>query len=187
MCCSSERAQPLQYQLLVVMPDGRIPVHYVTAQQNVATLIKNRMAAKSKLADESGVDVDTYVVLRVGHATHADFEGAVEMASLKVLADKKLESNLATRSLSLKEDVAIESYEIDVPSYKIASSFLGHLFLPLLVSGVHITLGTDGAGVEHSDPFNQLLLAQELITAFKNSCTMKPKSISCAYAVSRTK
>lgn len=35
-------------------------------------------------------------------------------------------------------------------------------------------LGTDGAGAEHSDPLNQLLLAQELITVFKNSCIMKP-------------
>ena len=122
------------------MADGRIPVHYVTAQRNVATLIKNWRAAKSKLADESGVDVNTYVVLVlcVGHATHADFQSAVEMAGLKVLADVNLESNHAPRSLSLKKDVAIESYINDVPSYKIVSRFLGHSFLPLLVSGVHV-------------------------------------------------
>jgi len=139
------------------------------------------------------VDLDDYVVIRFGHVTHADAAQAQRMARLNIEADVNLDSNLSTASWSFVDMPAGErlarraSRAAVDPHSNLALNDLPHFLLPdpndaqavagvfgthalkhLLMAGVRVMLGTDGAGVEHASMPREYALAASLIRYWKS-------------------
>lgn len=133
-------------------------------------------------------DIHRYVVFRLGHVTWADQAQAELMAKEEIEADVNLDSNIATGAypfsrmpktgvLKVRLDKAlldpVTNLEInDFPHFVLphpddvdaVGSVLGESSLKyLLVAHVRVLLGSDGAGVEHSDMPREYAIAASLI------------------------
>lgn len=133
-------------------------------------------------------DLDQYVVLRFGHVTHATLAQARRMAALRVEADINLDSNIATGAWSFADMPAQQrlaqqaagaaenphtNFELNdlsqflIPdphdARQVAAVFGSHPLKYMLMAGVRVMLGTDGAGVEHASMPREYALATSLI------------------------
>ena len=106
------------------------PMHYRLARNNVTGLLEAVEAFRAGLAtDQDRAAFDGSINIRFGHVSHASQEQAKRMAGDHVWADVCLTSNLTTRTIN-------QLYEHSLPA--------------LAAEHVHVVLGTDGPGVEHS-------------------------------------
>src|SRR5699024_7248709 len=137
-------------------------------------------------------DLDRYVVIRLGHVTHADLQQAKEMARLRVEADVNLDSNLSTGAwgfadMPQRKNIAkrvaaaaadpATNFELNsltdflMPDAADADTVAGvlgtHPLKYLLLANVRVMLGTVGAGIEHSSMPREYALADSLIRYWK--------------------
>lgn len=145
-------------------------------------------------ARQAHPDLDEYVVIRLGHVTHADAAQARRMAELGVEADVNLDSNIATgawpltaapaaaeliprvaaaaadpaRNLELNNLSAFLMPDPD-DSGAVAGVLGSHPLKHLLMAGVRVLLGTDGAGVEHASMPREFALAGSLIRHWRDT------------------
>src|SRR5690606_35162402 len=110
-------------------------------------------------------DIDRYIIFRIGHLTHITNKQAKFAKQLGIRADANLSSNVSTQAWTVDQAI-IEKYLLakginanNVRSLLVAlvengapyaEIFNGHGLKWLLLNKVPTTLGTDGAGVEHS-------------------------------------
>ena len=110
--------------------------------------------------------LDEYIKFQIGHATHVTLTQAIRMQKLGVLADVCLSSNAATGAIHVHlknddDDIFITRGDLNGRAHKpafvvrtsaaVAEAYAQHSMVKLLLAGVKVVLGTDGAGVEHSD------------------------------------
>lgn len=163
--------------------DGNIVTNPQAARNNITQLLN----AVAKIR-ASHPDLDRYVVIRFGHVTHATLAQARRMAQLHVEADINLDSNIATgawgfaqmpahKRLAARATAAAAqpqtNFELNnLPDFLIpdphneqqTAAVLGtHPLKYMLMAGVRVMLGTDGAGVEHSSMPREYALAASLI------------------------
>lgn len=142
-------------------------------------------------ARQNHPDLDDFVVIRLGHVTHATEVQARRMAELGVEADINLDSNIVTGSwplnsapgavefVPLLEQTAADpkrNFELnDLSGFlmpdpgdtaAVAAVFGTHPLRLLLMAGVRVMLSTDGSGVEHASmarEYGEYALADSLI------------------------
>lgn len=148
------------------------PVHVIQARKNIKMLIQAISEMKSEIKD-----LDDFIVFRFGHVTHADVSDAWAMKALGIEADVNLASNVATRAYyskdfadelkkplteeeQLKFSDPVAGFLKGVNSNRILAE---HPLKHLLEAGVVTMLGSDGAGVEHSDIEHEYSRASDLI------------------------
>jgi len=150
------------------------PIHRVEARKNIEYILEAIKELK-----EQYKDINDYVVFRLGHLTHIDSALAQKAKKLGVAADVNLNSNLATGAWPVPQEI-INEYLIKknvtpdtIRSLRealvnngasLGKVFDGHGLKTLLYHKVPVTLGSDGAGVEHSQSMREeYLLAKQLI------------------------
>ena len=146
--------------------DGR-PVHYDIAQGNLRNLVDTLDAIS---AENGGLDPN--VLLRFGHATHADADIASRMASHGVYAEVNLTSNVETSAIvqpdrstdatQIHPDTPLQGNEGHVPSAD------EHGLLTLIASGTKVVLSTDAQGVMHTTLANEYTFAQRIVDDFRS-------------------
>lgn len=149
-----------------------IPVHIEQSKQNITRLLQAVRELRAEIRD-----LDSFVIFRFGHVTHADKQDALDMKALKIEADINLESNIATRAYwtpalakpalePLSEQQQFDYNDLVekvVHSGHFAELLADHSLKYMLEAGVRTVLGTDGGGEEHSDIDREYQLAEELI------------------------
>ena len=160
--------------------EGMMYVHQYEARKNIGYILN----AISDLKKQHR-DLDDFVVFRLGHLTHISKSQAEFAKTLGISADVNLSSNIATQAWTVDQSI-IDKYlvkkginAINVRSLLVALKdngatypeiFDGHGLKWLLLNRVPTTLGSDGAGVEHSPSMKrEYLIAEELINAWNNS------------------
>lgn len=139
------------------------PAHFEMARVNIDEVLG--MIEDIKIA-AGFEDLDDWVKFRLGHATHATVNQAIKMRELGVGADINLASNLVTGALKWFNPPAEVLFQGDPWSTGYVHAGREEIFeyrdlvvyrygdsgyLPLILAGTETYLGTDGAGVEHSD------------------------------------
>lgn len=162
---------------------GNVVTHAEVPTHNIAMTLDAIEAAR-----QAHPDLDDYIVIRLGHVTHATAAQAQRMAALGVEADVNLDSNLATGSWPLTlapQAVALipgvaeaaadpaRNFELndlsgflmpDPHDTQAVAAVLGtHPLRHLLMAGVRVMLSTDGGGVEHASMAREYALAASLI------------------------
>jgi hypothetical protein len=149
-----------------------VPVHIEQSKQNITRLLQAVRELRAEIRD-----LDSFVIFRFGHVTHADKQDAREMRALKIEADINLESNIATRAYwtpalakpalePLSEQQQFDYNDLVekvVRSGHSAELLADHSLKYMLEAGVRTVLGSDGGGEEHSDIRREYQLAEELI------------------------
>ncbi len=143
-------------------------VHALESSINIGVVTKLIADMKQQLPD-----IDNFLVFRIGHATHVTKAQAKEIKDLGIEVDVNLSSNIATGAWSIPEEI-LSSLSAPLPTRMLehlltkanlspVAIFKDHGLKWLLYYGVVTILGTDGAGVEHSDLKRDYDSAQKLI------------------------
>lgn len=172
--CQNPRAPGELEPLPVQYRDG-LPVHFITAEDNIEVLLAALKTFRQELKDDVR-RFDDHIEVRFGHVTHANLSQAQRMRELHVWADVNLTSNLATGALIIdggdifaEPDVTAHTPQSLGDLRKIpfdpasARLFENHSLITLLEAGVQVVLGTDGGGIEHSSMPTEYLLAGAII------------------------
>lgn len=172
--CDRPKAPKDLEPLPVRYRDG-VPVHFINAEDNIEVLLAAIAAFRDKLKDEVA-RFDDHIVIRFGHATHANLSQANRMRELRIWADVNLTSNLATGALTLDGESSPEALRAAVQrplppgdlkrlalDPRSARLFRHHSLVTLLEAGVQVILGTDGGGVEHSSMPREYMLAGAIL------------------------
>lgn len=172
---------------------GAFP-NVTTSASNMPSNISHLLSAIQDL-ESAHSDLLDYVVFRLGHVTWATMDQAVLMGKLKVEADVNLESNVATGAYprgrmpeaAPQLNKTLAGYLVDerknwelndllgtlIPNgqegdLEKVGEILGNASLKyLLENHVPVLLGTDGAGVEHSNIQREYVLADSLVRYWK--------------------
>ena len=135
-------------------------VHQKQSRINISYLLRAIEQLKKQTKD-----LDDYIVIRLGHMTHATKEQAELAKKLNITADVNLSSNIATQALTVDPAIIKEFLEdkgitadkvrdlykaLETNGAPIGKIFDGHGLKWLLFYDVPTVLGTDGSGVEHT-------------------------------------
>lgn len=158
------------------------PIHRIEATKNIDYLLNAIEELK-----EQFLDIDKFIIFRLGHLTHLTKELAQKAKQIGVHADVNLSSNISTSASTIDNSI-IQQYFIDkgikanhtdgliatllkqrVPIQKI---LLDHGLKWLLYYHIPTLLGSDGSGLENSASMNQeYFFARKLIEYWNNTDT----------------
>ncbi|HEY1554244.1 MAG TPA: hypothetical protein VGF94_05385 [Kofleriaceae bacterium] len=132
---------------------GEEAAHYDRSRKNLQALLDSLQELKNagKLDPE-------HVVVRFGHATHADAAQVEQMASLGIVAEVNLESNVATGSLEQRDPETGKSLETE--------TFEDHALLGYVLIGNETILSTDAHSVMGTNMTEEYGRAKRIIEEF---------------------
>lgn len=151
------------------------PVHYQHARDNLSFMLGAIKNVRTKIPD-----FDSYVVVRLGHVTHATPEHIKQIIAQNISVDINLTSNISTGSLFSASETNVNTQtqcllETSQDAHRLLGFLRNTLGLPLLTifkehsfynmvrAGVPVILGTDGGGIEHSTIAGEHQLARDIL------------------------
>jgi hypothetical protein len=146
-----------------VAVDQRV-THVRNGERNIGVFLEGIELWRKSLSGQGLLPLwDHFVRVRLGHATHTTWEQAVKMKRLNVWADINLQSNIATMALPQMGPLPckIEDFQ-QLNGDQLMAIYQNHGLFNMMAAGSHVTLGSDGAGVEHSELGDGFLIAHKL-------------------------